>query len=162
MSGFDYAVIAILALSVIFGWWRGLVYEVLSLAGWVVALVVSRLFAEKLAPLLPLAQEYLRLTVAYALLFMCTLLACGVVAWLLSRLVKLVGLGWLDSSLGAVFGALRGVLVLLVLVLLAGLTGLPHQAFWQSAGLSRPMERMAVQAKVWLPDNVAQKIHYQN
>jgi len=162
MSGFDYAVVAILAISVIFGWWRGLVYEILSLAGWVVALVVSRLFAEKLAPMLPLSQEYLRLTVSYALLFTLTLVAAGIVAWLLSRLVKMVGLGWMDSSLGAVFGALRGVLVLLVLVLLAGLTGLPQQAFWKSAGLSRPMERLALQAKVWLPENVAQKIHYQN
>jgi membrane protein required for colicin V production len=162
MSGFDYAVVAILALSVIFGWWRGLVYEVLSLAGWVVALVVSRMFAEDLAQLLPLSQQYLNLIVSYALLFVLTLIASGIVAWLVSKLVKLVGLRWLDSSLGALFGALRGVLVLLVLVLLAGLTGLPQQTFWRSAGLSRPMEHMALQAKSWLPDNVAQKIHYQN
>ncbi len=112
--------------------------------------------------MLPLSPAYLNLVVAYALLFMLTLIASGIVAWLVSKLVKLVGLRWLDSSLGALFGALRGVLVLLVLVLLAGLTRLPQQTFWQRAGLSKPIEHMALQAKAWLPDNVAQKIHYQD
>jgi hypothetical protein len=39
---------------------------------------------------------------------------------------------------------------------------LPQQAFWKNAGLSKPIEHLAVQAKTWLPDNVAQNIHYQN
>lgn len=162
MGGFDYTAIAILTLSVIFGWWRGLVYEVLSLAGWVAAFVVSRLFAEDLAPMLPLSREHLNLMLSYALLFMATLIASGILAWLLSKLVKWVGLRWLDGILGALFGALRGVLVLLVLVLLAGLTKLPQHTFWKNSGLSKPMEQLALQARVWLPDSVAQKIHYQN
>lgn len=162
MNWLDYAVIAVLGLSVLLGWWRGLVYEVLSLAGWVVAFVVSRLFAEKFAPLLPLSQPQLNLVLAYALLFMLALIASGVVAWLLSRLVKWAGLGWLDGSLGAVFGTLRGVLVLMVLVLLAGMTQVPQQAFWKQAALHGALERLAEGSKTWLPESLAQKIHYRN
>ncbi len=120
MTGFDFAVIAILLVSLLLGLWRGLIYEVLSLAGWPIAFVLSRLFAGSVAPMMPGGQETIRMALAYAAVFVAALIVWGVLAWLLSRLVKAVGLGWLDRSLGGLFGALRGVLVILVMVWLAG------------------------------------------
>lgn len=162
MTWFDYTVIAIVALSVLLGWWRGLVYEVLALLGWVVACVVARLFAAKAAPYIPaaLGAEAVRTAAAFAVLFIGTLIIGGIVAWLLSKLVKWVGLGWLDGLLGGLFGVLRGVLVILVLVLLAGLTGLPKESFWRNAASSKPLENVALAAKGWLPESVAQRVHY--
>jgi membrane protein required for colicin V production len=164
MTGFDYAVIVIVLLSALLGWWHGLVYEVLSLAGWVAAYLVARMFAASVAPLMPaaLGAEALRMTAAYALLFVSTLIVGGVVAWLLSKVVKWVGLGWLDKALGILFGTARGMLVVVALVLLAGLTGFPQQPFWRDAWLSRPLEKIALAAKARLPQNVAQQLHYQN
>ncbi len=162
MTWFDYTVIAIVILSALLGWWRGLVYEVLALLGWVAAYFVARMFGADVAPLLPawMGAEAVRMTVAFALLFVVALFISGIVAWLLSKLVKWVGLGWLDGLLGGLFGLVRGVLVVLVLALLAGLTDLPKDPFWRDAWLSKPMENAALSAKKWLPGNVAQRVHY--
>jgi membrane protein required for colicin V production len=160
LTGFDFSVLAILLVSLLLGLWRGLVYEVLSLAGWPVAFVLSRMYAGDIAPMMPLMQETMQLALAYAVVFVVALVAWGVLAWLLARLIKAVGLGWLDRSLGALFGALRGALVILALVWLAGLTSIPDQPFWRGAQTSRVAEEAALLTKGWLPDNIAQRIHY--
>ena len=168
MTGFDFAVIAILLVSLLFGLWRGLVYEVLSLAGWPVAFLLSRLFAGDVAPMMPGpalsniegVQETMRITLAYAVVFVAALIVWGALAWLLSRLVKAVGLGWLDRVLGGLFGVLRGGLVILVLVWLAGMTSVPEQTFWRAAQTSKTAEDVALLTKVWLPDNIAQRVRY--
>lgn len=160
MTGFDFAVMAILAVSLLFGLWRGLVYEVLSLAGWPVAFVLSKLFAGNVAPMMPGTQETMRITLAYAVVFVAALIVWGVLAWLLSRLVKAVGLGWLDRVLGGLFGVLRGGLVMLALVWLAGMTAVPEQPFWRDAQMSKTAEDAALLTKVWLPDNIAQRVRY--
>ena len=160
MTGFDFAVIALLLVSLLFGLWRGLVYEVLSLIGWPVAFLLSRLFAGDVAPMMPGAQETMRVTLAYAVVFVAALIVWGALAWLLSRLVKAVGLGWLDRVLGGLFGVLRGGLVILVLVWLAGMTSVPEQTFWRAAQTSKTAEDVALLTKVWLPDNIAQRVRY--
>ena len=160
MTGFDFAVMAILLVSLLFGLWRGLVYEVLSLIGWPVAFVLSKLFAGDVAPMMPGTQETIRITLAYAVVFVAALIVWGVLAWLFSRLVKAVGLGWLDRVLGGLFGVLRGGLVILVLVWLAGMTSVPEQPFWRTAQTSKTAEDVALLTKVWLPGNIAQRVHY--
>jgi membrane protein required for colicin V production len=64
-------------------------------------------------------------------------LVASVVSALMSRLVQATGLGGVDRSLGLMFGLVRGVIVVLILVALAGLTELPQQEFWRNA-LLRP------------------------
>jgi membrane protein required for colicin V production len=160
MTGFDIAVVAILLASLLFGVWRGLVYEVLSLLGWPLAFVLSRMFANDVASMMPGAQEAVRVASAYAVLFIAALIVWGMLVWLVSRLIKAIGLGWLDSALGALFGLVRGALVVLVLVWLAGLTQMPEQQFWRNARASRAIEDVALWSKVWLPDNIGQRIHY--
>lgn len=162
MTGFDYTVIAIIVLSALLGWWRGLVYEVLSLLGWVAAFIVARSFSGDAAAYMPdaLGMEAARIAAAFVVLFIVTLIGCGVVTWLLAKLVKWVGLGWLDGMLGTLFGALRGMVLVLALVVMAGLTGLPQRSFWRDATLSKPLEGMALATQAWLPDSVAQRMHY--
>ena len=162
MATLDYVVIGLVVFSVLLGWWRGLVYEVLSLLGWAVAYAVARLFAVQAMPYLPhsMGPEAVRMAAAFALLFMGTLVVSGIVAWLLSKLVKFAGLGWLDGFLGAMFGMLRGGFLVLVLVMLAGMTALPKAKFWREAQLSAPLEQAALQARVWLPAAMAQKINF--
>lgn len=160
MTQFDFAAIAILLVSLLLGVWRGLLYEVLSLIGWPLAWLASKLFAAGVASVLPVQQEGMRIALAYALVFVATLLVWGVLVWLLSKLVKAAGLGGLDRVLGGSFGLIRGVLVILVLVWLAGLTSIPEQAYWRDARSSKFAEDVAVLVKGCLPDNIAQRIHY--
>lgn len=161
MTWFDYTVFIIVVWSVLLGWWRGFVYEILSLLGWVAAYVVARWQAVNLAALMPadLGIDAIKVTVAFILLFVMTLIVSGLVIWLLSKLVKLAGLGWIDGLLGSLFGMLRGMLLVLMLVLLAGLTDLPKKPFWREAKLSKPLESMALASLVWLPDSVARRVH---
>lgn len=163
MTWFDYAVIAIAGLSVLLGWWRGLVYEVLSLLGWVAAYLVARMFAAGVGAMMPasLGAEAIRTAAAFVLLFIVTLIASSIVTWLLSKFVKWVGLGWLDGLLGALFGMVRGMLIIVALMLLAGLTDLPKEPAWRDAWLSKPLEKAALAARKRLPESVAQRVAFQ-
>lgn len=162
MTVFDYVVIAILGLSILLSVVRGLVREVLALLAWVVAFVAANFFAGPLAALLPsgIANVEVRLLVGFGVAFVVVLLSMSLLALSASRLVKNVGLGVEDRVLGGVFGLARGMLVIMVLVLLAGLTSLPKQPVWRQALLSKPLESFAGRVKVWLPGGLSQRITY--
>jgi membrane protein required for colicin V production len=162
MTGFDYAVIGIMLMSLLLGLWRGLIYEVLSLLGWPLAFILSRQFAGNIEPMLPISGDAARIGLAYVLVFIATLIVWGMLVWLFAKLVKAAGLGMLDSLLGGLFGLLRGVLVILVVVWLAGTSSIPEQAFWRDATFSRAAEDAALLAKTGLPDNIARRIHYKD
>jgi len=160
MTSFDLAVSVIVLLSLLFGLWRGLVYEVLSLVGWPLAFVASRIFAINVLPLMPEMQEQVRVVSAYLVIFIVVLIVWSILVRLLSKSIKAVGLGSLDRILGGLFGILRGGLVVLVIAWLAGLSKLPEQPFWREAQTSRFVEDVALLTKVWLPGNVARRIRY--
>ena len=162
MTGFDYAVAAIVLMSLLLGIWRGLVYEVLSLLGWPLAFMLSKNFAGRIEPLLPVSLDVARVALAYALVFIAALIVWAMLVWLFCKLVKAAGLGVLDSILGGLFGLMRGALVVLVLVWLAGLTDIPKQDFWRDAYSSGAIETAAVISGSLLPDNIAQRIHYRS
>jgi membrane protein required for colicin V production len=79
--------------------------------------------------------ESARLGAAFLLIFIAILLAGMLVSALASRLVQAGGLGLADRALGAVFGALRGVVVVAVLVMLASLTPLAQDKAWEQSRL---------------------------
>lgn len=160
MTGFDFVVIGILLLSSLLGLWRGLVHELMALLGWPFALVLCKLLAGHLAPLLPLKEEDARIVTAYALVFIAALIVWSVLTRLLAKLLKVVGSGWSDKVMGGVFGAVRGGLLLLVMVWVVGLTNYYERPFWRNALTTAPLENAAMLTKVWLPDSIAQRIHY--
>ena len=160
MNGLDFVVLGILLFSLLLGLWRGLIYEVMALLGWPLAFVLSKLFAGNLAPSLPLEQETSRSAAAYVLVFIVVLFVWNVIARLLSKLLKVIGSGWLDRAMGGVFGLARGVLLVLVLAWVAGLTNFPGRPFWRDAMLSETLEHAALLTKMWLPYSLAQRIHY--
>jgi membrane protein required for colicin V production len=162
MTVFDYAVLTIISASVLLGLWRGVVSEILALAAWIVAFLVARLLAVEVANGLTgqIAEPGLRLAVAYVLVFVGVLLVFAIARMLISLLLKAVGLGVLDRLLGAAFGVLRGMLVVLVAVLVAGMTPLPKAEWWRGAMLAPPLETAVYAAKPWLPADVAKRIRY--
>lgn len=159
MTAFDFAVIAIIALSVLLGWWRGFMYELLSLIGWVVAYIVAVTFSAQALPYIPesVGGEGIRSGIAFAALFVATLVVSGIVAWLLAKLAKFAGLDGIDGKFGAMFGVVRGVLVVLALVWLGGLTKLPQQPWWRDAWSSKPLLQAALYAKDYLPHESLRK-----
>jgi membrane protein required for colicin V production len=162
MTAFDYCVLAILGISVLLSLARGFVRELVSLAGWIVAFMVANSFAAQFAPMLPsfITGESLRMLLAFAALFLATLLVMGLVAMAASALTKTAGLGLADRFLGSLFGLIRGFLVVLLIVLAAGLTALPQEPFWRKAVLSGPLEIVAMMAIPWLPQDLSRHINF--
>jgi membrane protein required for colicin V production len=162
MTIFDYVVLAAMALSVLLGAWRGVVNELLALVAWVAAFLVARIEAPQATHWLAgqIAEPGLRLAAAFIIIFVGVLILFAIARMLLSRLLSAVGLGTLDRLLGAVFGVLRGLAVVLAGVMLAGMTSMPRERWWQTAVLAPPLETAALAAKPWLPADVAKRIRF--
>ena len=163
MTLFDIVVLVIVGLSVLLSVIRGLVREVLALAAWVGAFVAANLLAGEVAPWMPEAVPTveLRLLAGFIVVFLAVLLIMSVLAMLASKLVKSAGLGVEDRLLGGVFGLARGLLVVVILVLLGGLTSLPRQPVWRNAVLSDPLVAFASRVKLWLPAELSRRITYE-
>jgi membrane protein required for colicin V production len=132
----DWLLCAVLLLSMLLGAWRGLVYELMSLAAWVAAFVLAQWLAQDVALMLPFLQSaaaQVQYAAAFVLVFVASLFAAGFLSWVLKKVVETVGLRPVDRALGAVFGLVRGVLLLLVATVLIQLLGMAHQAWWQEA-----------------------------
>lgn len=119
----DYIIIGVIGLSALISLIRGFVREALSLAVWVLAFFVAWTFFRELAQHLTwFSLPSVRLGVALAILFLTTLLVGGLVNYLVGQLVDKTGLTGTDRLIGMLFGAARGVLLVTLLILLAGLT----------------------------------------
>ncbi|MDV6343709.1 CvpA family protein [Nitrosomonas sp. Is37] len=162
MTIFDYIVLGIVSISVLLSITRGVVREVVSLLGWIIAFFVASHYAANFEPLLPQTVEdgSLRMLIVFVMTFFVALVVVMVCSLLLSKLVNSVGLGFIDRILGAVFGFARGVLIVLFIALAAGFTTLPQQSFWQQALLREPLEMIATQAIPWLPQDLKEHISF--
>ena len=162
MTAFDYAVLTVIAASVLLGLWRGVVSEILALAAWVAAFFVARAEASEVAGWLTgqITEPGMRLAAAYVSIFVGVLLLFAIARMLISLMLKAVGLGLLDRLLGAAFGVMRGVLVVWVAVLVAGMTPLPKADWWRDAILAPPLETAVIAAKPWLPVDAAKRIRF--
>jgi membrane protein required for colicin V production len=78
--------------------------------------------------------------------------------YVLSQLLELAGLGFINRALGAVVGFARGIVISVLLVLLAGLSGLPRANWWQNAWLSGPLVTAALTVRPWLPRAWAERL----
>jgi membrane protein required for colicin V production len=162
MNAVDYVIIALLLMSAAIGAWRGAIREIINIAAWVAAFILAHAFSADLAPYFAdwMAEPVYRLVVAWIAIFVAVLIFASLLASLLSELVRKLGLSGLDRLLGAVFGVLRGLLVIVVLALAAGMTKFPQSALWKNAALTPPLEVAALYARALLPASLASKILY--
>jgi membrane protein required for colicin V production len=162
VSGLDYAVLGVLALSTAWGVWRGLMREVISLAGWIAAFVAANLLAEPLADALPqsISNPELRVLVAFVAIFVVTLTLATLAAIALSKALKAAGLRGLDRTLGGLFGVARGVLIAVAFALVAGLTSLPQDPMWKQSVSGPMLGRTVIQLEPWLPTALTRRLRY--
>ena len=162
MNWADYLIIIIIALSMLMGFWRGLLREVISLTTWIAAFAIAFLFAEDaaahLVPYLDLPS--LRIAVAFGGLFLATLLLGGLIGILASYLVHYTGLTGTDRVLGITFGLARGAAMIAVLVLAAGFTPLPQDPWWGQSLLLPYFQEIALWLRDFLPPELAQNLHF--
>lgn len=163
MTLFDYAVLAIIGLSILLSVMRGFLREVMALLSWVLAFWLAALYAGEVAPMLPqsIPTQSLRMLAAYALVFFAVFLVMSLLSITVGQLLKVLGIGPLDRLLGAVFGFARGMVMVLALVLVAGMTTLPKEPFWRNATFSAPMEALVSVMKPWLPEALRKELKYE-
>jgi membrane protein required for colicin V production len=116
----DIIVLGTIGISFLFGAWRGLVKEALSLAFWIAAAVLAGMFNDELAPKLDWISQSgaVRTLAASVLIFVGTVFGGGLISNLVSKLTSAVGLKAADRGLGALFGVIRGVVVVTLAVML--------------------------------------------
>lgn len=161
MTIFDYLVLLVLGLSVAIGVLRGFVSEAGALVAWIVAYLVASAYAVPFAAMLDAVPgATARLVVAFVVLLIGTRLLMGLVNMAVSALVKATGLSPLDRGLGAVFGLLRGVVIILAVVTVCAMTSVPRQPFWKNAMLRPYVEGTARAVKPLLPEALARHVRY--
>lgn len=162
MTWLDYAILAGLVVSVVWGAWRGLVREVISVAAWVLAFLGANYFGTPLAQVLPdsVPTPELRILIGFVAVFVVILAVCTLVGQFLRKLVKIAGLGELDHVLGGMFGVARALVILLAFAIVAGLTALPRQPLWRDSVCGPPMGRAALALRPWLPAALTQRLRY--
>ncbi|MDR0274319.1 MAG: CvpA family protein [Burkholderiaceae bacterium] len=152
MTGLDWIFLALLAVSLLLGFWRGLLYEVISLAGWVAAYFVARWGAGVVGDWLPMSEAgpNLHYWAGFALLFVATAFLGGMLAWLARRGVKALGMRPVDRTFGALFGLARGAALLLAAAALANLTPVHEEPWWSASTGVRWLEQGLLQLRAGL------------
>ncbi len=137
MNWLDYAILAVIAVSVVISLIRGFVREVISLVVWIAAFWIGIRFSEDVAVYFGdyIVSPTLQLGAAFALLFVGTLIVGAIINYIAGQLVGRTGLSGTDRYIGVIFGIARGLVVVAVVIVAAGLTALPREAWWQESVL---------------------------
>lgn len=168
MLGFnwlDWAFIIILTVSTLLSLKRGFFKEAFSLVIWLAAIACSLMFSEQFSPYLEnlSASPSVRKLLAMGLLFVSTLIVGGIIRLLISQLIDLTGLTATDRVLGMVFGALRGVLIIVVISFLAKkILPIEKENWWQASRLAphfNQLELWTVEKVSYLTDVMNPIIH---
>lgn len=145
----DWSIVGIVVISSLISLRQGFVKEALSLLTWVVAAIVAWLFSDSLSLFFVdyIDTPSLRKIIAVVSLFVVALISGGIINALIDKLVKFSGLTGTDRFLGMVFGGLRGVLMVVVLVGLASYLPIKQDSWWSDSILLSYFEDMAQWSK---------------
>ena len=154
----DWICLAVLLGSLLLGAWRGLLYEALSVAGWVAAYFVARWAADWVGQALPMgeAPAEWRFAAGFVLVFIVVAFGGGMLAWAVRGAARALGMRPVDRLLGAVFGVLRGALLLLVLAAAIQLAGQGGEPWWRESASGPWLNQALAQLRPILPPALGQ------
>ena len=158
----DIIILSTIAISALISLFRGFIREAFSLAVWVLAFWLSWTFFRDLAVNMEnmIATPSVRLAVAFTALMILSLMVGGLINYLVIQLISKTGLSGSDRFIGMIFGAARGVLVITVLVLVAGLTPFPADPWWRESMLIPYFQELAIWLQSLLPPEIAEKFQF--
>lgn len=163
MNFFDLVIAVIVGFYASMGVRRGLIRELFSFGNWVVAGVLSWMFADNVGNLFKssIGEPTVRLVVGFITLFVVVFVGGTIAAHMLHNMF--VSRTWLkvpNLILGGVTGAFRGLFIILIAVLLMGLTSAPNQSWWKGSVFIQPLASVALAASHYLPKDVSRHIRY--
>jgi membrane protein required for colicin V production len=159
MSPVDWAVVAIVGLSILLGVVRGVVRELFALTGWIVGVILALRFAEPLAAILPFELPLgARMALAGLTIVIATLLLAALAAVALRAALSAARISFEDRLLGGVFGTVRGAILVGLAVLLATAAGGTRQPWWQESLLLPWVQASVRFASPLLPQSMARVV----
>ena len=159
MNWADYLIILIIVVSALISLWRGFLREVVSLITWVVGFWVALRFASQVGDAFKVIHNpSARMIVGFVILFVAILIVGMLINLLIGKLMAHAGASVSDRSLGVIFGLVRGVVVIAVLVIVAGFTTLPKNHWWHESRLIPYAEATAGWMRGLLPQPVADEM----
>jgi membrane protein required for colicin V production len=162
VSPLDWLGIAVVFISFLIGAWRGLVYEVMAVLGWIAAFIVAQMFASQVGDMLPISapNESVRYAAGYATVFIATLIAASGLTWFASKAIQNIGLRPVDRILGAGFGVARGLLLLMALVIVVQMTPLKNGPWWTQSQGYVALDALLKKLKPVLPPDLGKYISW--
>ncbi len=160
MTGLDLGILVVTLISTLVGVVRGFIRETLSLVSWIAALWVALAYAEPASHWLItyLESPALRIAVAFAGLFVVTLLLLTAVSYLIHRALVVKGIQGTDRVLGGMFGVLRALVIVTGFLLVAGLTALPQERWWRESLLVPHFDPLVRLMRDLLPTELAKEL----
>lgn len=152
----DYTILAIFIFSILGGFIRGGIKEIISLLTWFAAFIIAGLFANPLASYFSSSQavqsavssasgtlgttaanqvSLFSLGISFAIIFFAVILIGTMLGYLLNQAVVGSGVGIGNRLLGGIFGFGRGYLIVLVLIFLVQLSPISKEQFWSQSSL---------------------------
>ena len=158
MSGIDLAVLAVILVSAFISFLRGFFREAVSLATWILAVLITLMFTSKFSTLLPtdtIETPAARASISAMVLFFGTLAIGAMISWLFRRIVDSTSLTKIDRLAGIGFGFGRGLILIVLLVLAAHLTPAMKQEVWWKESATMPyFEKAARYLHAQLPASI--------
>ena len=153
----DWIAVVLVVVSMLLGLLRGLVFEVVLLAGWIAAFLCAQWLADDVGRWLPFGEPAAtwRYAAGFVLVFVAVAFSVGLVAALTRKLVTAIGLRPVDRVLGGVFGVARGALALLAVAVVVHLLALSDSAWWHGSRSAIVLDAALQGLKPALPEKLA-------
>jgi membrane protein required for colicin V production len=153
MAWVDLVFVGIVLLSVLWGAIRGFIREAFSLATWIAAFALALGYGPQFADAFKddIASPVLRIAAGYAAPFFGVLLIGGLLTWVIGMAVRGAGLAPVDRMLGSGFGLIRGGLIVLILVIVAGFSALGREPWWKQSIIVPQIQPLAKEVQVLIP-----------
>jgi len=162
MSLVDILVILVLFASLIFGFFRGFVKELLSLMAWVFAFFVAYYFSSSVAIILPFEAEFsIKYVSSFVLIFIFILIASSILIKYISSFVYKIGLGGSNIILGGLFGILRGIIIVYFLIFLIEKTSFVEERSWQQSNSIVLIKLLVEKTFPYLPQDWLNNVKYE-
>lgn len=157
----DFVIIGIIVISTLISLVRGFVREILSLITWAVAFIVAFKFCNDVAAMFHsyISNSSARLALGFAILFFLVLIIGDIISHMIAKLATSSGIGGIDRTFGMVFGFLRGVLLVAVLLLLASLGSSTKDTWYQQSYLIPHFQGLVTWLHGFLPAKLANISH---
>ena len=162
MSLIDILVILVLFASLIFGFFRGFVKELMSLVAWVSAFFVAYYFSSSVAIVLPFDAEFsIKYVTGFVLIFIFVLIISSILIKFISAFVHKIGLGASNIILGGLFGILRGVIIVYFLIFVIEKTSFGEYPTWQQSNSIVLIKLVVEKTFPYLPQDWLNNVKYE-